>query len=194
MDVTSTCYIVTMKYDISWLLNQYEEQPKMKFLHFWGHQPARSGLVTQSCLSQWWQSAFVIDHVTYRTAEHWMMAEKARLFENDALRERIIACSSPGEAKALGRMVENFDEQIWVANRQPIVIKGSVQKFSQNPELGSYLLNTSERILVEASPVDPVWGIGLSADDPRAHDPARWKGLNLLGFSLMETRDLLVKR
>ncbi len=183
-----------MKYDLSWLLNQYEEHPKMKFLHFWGHQPARNRQVSQSCLSQWWQSAFVIGHVTYRTAEHWMMAEKARLFKNDALRERIIACSSPGEAKALGRMVENFNEQTWEANRQLIVLEGSIQKFSQNPELGAYLLNTSERILVEASPLDPVWGIGLSADDPRSHDPARWMGLNLLGFSLMETRDLLAKR
>lgn len=183
-----------MKYDLHWLLHQYETQPKMKFLHFWGHQPAHSGQVTQSCLSQWWQSAFVVGGVTYPTAEHWMMAEKARLFENDALRERIIASSSPGEAKALGRMVENFDEKIWQANRQLIVVEGSIQKFSQNPELGSYLLNTSDRILVEASPVDPVWGIGLSADDPRAHDPARWEGLNLLGFSLMETRDLLLAK
>lgn len=183
-----------MKYHLNWLLNRYEEPAKIKFLHFWGHQPARDGQITQSCLSQWWQSAFVIDGITYRTAEHWMMAEKARLFENHALRERIIACTSPGEAKALGRMVENFDEQTWVANRQWIVLTGSIQKFSQNSGLGSYLLNTADRILVEASPVDPVWGIGLSADDPRAHDPTRWEGLNLLGFSLMETRDFLAKR
>ncbi|MBO9611475.1 MAG: NADAR family protein [Dyadobacter sp.] len=183
-----------MKYDLDWLIIKYEEQRKMKFLHFWGHQPARGGQITQSCLSQWWQSAFVIGDVTYRTSEHWMMAEKARLFENEPLRERIIACASPGEAKALGRMVENFDEQTWITKRREIVLEGSIQKFSQNPELGSYLLNTSDRILVEASPVDPVWGIGLPADDPRAHDPTRWEGLNLLGFTLMETRDLLTNR
>lgn len=183
-----------MTYDLDWLLKEYEEQPKMKFLHFWGHQPARDGQITHSCLSQWCQSAFTIDDVVYRTAEHWMMAEKARLFDNDVLRERIIDCTSPGEAKALGRMVENFDEQTWVMHRQSIVLEGSIQKFTQNPELRSYLLNTSGRILVEASPVDPVWGIGLAADDPRAYDPTRWKGFNLLGFALMETRDLLANR
>lgn len=183
-----------MKYDLDWLLKEYEEQPKVKFLHFWGHQPTRDGQITQSCLSQWWQSVFTIGDVAYLTAEHWMMAEKARLFGNDALRERIICCTSPGEAKALGRMVENFEERTWVMYRQSIVLEGSIQKFSQNPELGSYLLNTSGRILVEASPVDPVWGIGLAADDPRAHDPTRWDGLNLLGFTLMQTRDLLANR
>jgi len=183
-----------MKYDVDWLLKEWEVQPKIKFLHFWGHQPARNSHVTQSCLSQWWPSAMTIGDVVYRTAEHWMMAEKARLFGNDVLRERIIACSSPGEAKALGRMVENFDEQTWVMRRQSIVLTGSTQKFTQNPGLGLYLLNTSDRILVEASPVDPVWGIGLAADDPRAHNPAQWEGLNLLGFALMETRDRLANR
>jgi hypothetical protein len=180
-----------MKYNLDWLLKQFEEQPKIKFLHFWGHQPARDGQITQSCLSQWWQSAFVIGGVTYRTAEHWMMAEKARLFENSTLRERIIACTSPGEAKALGRMVENFDEGVWTAHRQAIVLEGSIQKFSQDAGLRTFLLNTGDRILVEASPVDPIWGIGLAADDPRATDPTRWKGTNLLGFALMEARDLL---
>lgn len=183
-----------MKYDLDWLLKEYEELPKIKFLHFWGHQPARNGQVTQSCLSQWWHSSFTIDHVEYRTAEHWMMAEKARLFANDNLRQRIIACPSPGEAKALGRMVENFDEETWIAHRQSIVLEGSIQKFSQHPELRTFLLNTGDRILVEASPVDPIWGIGLAADDPRATNPAKWKGLNLLGFALMETRDLLDNR
>ncbi|WP_229206223.1 NADAR family protein [Dyadobacter fermentans] len=123
-----------------------------------------------------------------------MMAEKARLFGNDTLRERIIACASPGEAKALGRMVENFDEQTWIMHRQSIVLKGSIQKFTQNPPLTAFLLDTGDRILVEASPVDPIWGIGLTADDTLANDPTRWKGLNLLGFTLMETRDVLANR
>lgn len=179
-----------MKYDLNWLLKECGEQSKVKFLHFWGHQPARNGQITQSCLSQWWLSSFKIDDVIYSTAEHWMMAEKARLFGNEDLRQRIIACTSPGEAKALGRMVENFDEESWVTHRQAIVLEGSIQKFTQNPELRTFLLNTGNRVLVEASPVDPIWGIGLAADDPRASDPGRWKGLNLLGFALMEARDI----
>ena len=183
-----------MKYNLDWLLKEYEELPKVKFLHFWGHQPARNGQVTQSCLSQWWYSPFTIDGVEYRTAEHWMMAEKARLFANNELRQRIITSTSPGEAKALGRMVERFDEETWIAHRQAIVLEGSIQKFIQHPELRTFLLNTGGRVLVEASPVDPIWGIGLAADDRRVDDPAKWKGLNLLGFALMETRDVLDNR
>lgn len=183
-----------MKYDLNWLLETYEKGMKIKFLHFWGHQPTRNGEITQSCLSQWWHSPFTIRGIAYRTAEHWMMAEKARLFRNDALRQRIIGCHSPGEAKALGRMVENFDEEIWTMNRQAIVLEGSIQKFSQNPELGTFLLHTGDRVLVEASPVDLIWGIGRTADDPRASDPTKWNGLNLLGFALMETRDILNDR
>lgn len=183
-----------MKYDLIWLLEEYEKESKIKFLHFWGHQPAGNGQVTQSCLSQWWYSPFTIGGVEYRTAEHWMMAEKARLFANHNLRQRITDCSSPGEAKALGRMVEDFDEETWTIHRQAIVLEGSIQKFSQNPYLSTFLLNTGDRVLVEASPVDPIWGIGLSADDPRAAAPAKWQGLNLLGFVLMETRDALHNR
>ncbi|WP_353718637.1 NADAR family protein [Dyadobacter sp. 676] len=183
-----------MKYDLEWLLEKSNQDSKMKFLHFWGHQPAKIGLITRSCLSQWWHAPFTIGGVQYRTAEHWMMAEKARVFGNDALRDKIIACHSPGEAKALGRMVQNFREEVWMENRCAIVLEGSIQKFSQNPELRGFLLNTGARILVEASPVDPVWGIGLAADDPHAADPRKWKGLNLLGFALMETRDILTDR
>jgi ribA/ribD-fused uncharacterized protein len=183
-----------MKYNIDWLLKEWQTQQKFKFLHFWGHLPARNGEIMQSCLSQWWPSTFIIDQVAYRTAEHWMMAEKARLFGNDTLRERIIASNSPGEAKALGRMVGNFDEQTWTMHRQAIVLEGSIQKFSQDSMLRAFLLNTGSRILVEASPVDPIWGIGLTADDPRTQDPTRWEGLNLLGFTLMETRDILANR
>ncbi len=183
-----------MNYDLDWLLKKYEEMPKTKFLYFWGHQPARNDQVTQSCMSQWWHSPFTIDCLEYRTAEHWMMAEKARLFSNEELRRRIIACNSPGEAKALGRMVENFDEETWIAHREAIVLEGSIHKFSQHPDLRTFLLSTGDRVLVEASPVDPIWGIGLAADDPRATDPGKWRGLNLLGFALMKTRDLLGNR
>ena len=91
-------------------------------------------------------------------------------------------------------MVENFDEETWIAHREAIVLEGSIHKFSQHPDLRTFLLSTGDRVLVEASPVDPIWGIGLAADDPRATDPGKWRGLNLLGFALMKTRDLLGNR
>jgi ribA/ribD-fused uncharacterized protein len=91
-------------------------------------------------------------------------------------------------SRALGRQVRDFDQVVWDAHCFDLVVAGNVAKFSQHPDLGQYLSRTGNRVLVEASPVDRVWGIGLSATDPRAHDPARWRGRNLLGFALMRAR------
>ena len=101
--------------------------------------------------------------------------------------------SHEGKAKKLGRQIKHFDEQIWLEQRFDIVVKGNYLKFSQNPELKQFLLNTSYRVIVEASPVDPIWGIGMAADHRDAANPKRWKGLNLLGFALMQVRDQLEK-
>ena len=120
-----------------------------------------------------------------------MMAEKARLFNNDDIRQRIIAARHPDEAKKLGRQVRGFDPQVWDEQKYELVKTGNHQKFSQNPPLKNYLLTTGDRVLVEASPVDAIWGIGLAADHADAQAPARWQGENLLGFALMEVRDQL---
>jgi len=169
------------------------ESGRVKFLYFWGHRPQRDGSVGPGCLSQWWPAAFSIDGVQYTTAEHYMMATKARLFGDDRTLERILAAPSPGAAKALGRQIRHFDETAWMAHRFKVVVAANAAKFGQHPDLRKYLLGTSGRILVEASPVDGIWGIGLTADDPRAAEPARWPGLNLLGFALMQARlDLAV--
>ncbi|MHC3968565.1 NADAR family protein, partial [Pseudomonas aeruginosa] len=122
-----------------------------------------------------------------------MMAAKARLFDDSRLLERILAARSPGEAKALGREVAGFDEARWNAERVGIVIEGNLGKFGQNASLKKYLLGTADRVLVEASPVDAIWGIGLAASDPLAAEPATWQGLNLLGFALMEVRRRLAQ-
>jgi ribA/ribD-fused uncharacterized protein len=164
---------------------------RIKYLHFWGHRPRPDGRIGASCLSQWWPSPFVVDGVTYGTAEHWMMARKARLFEDAEAERRVLAAGSPAAAKKVGRLVRGFDEAIWERERFGIVVEGSVHKFASRPELREFLVNTGERVLVEASPVDRVWGIGLAADDPAAQDPARWRGPNLLGFALMEARERL---
>jgi ribA/ribD-fused uncharacterized protein len=158
---------------------------------FWGHRPLKEGKVDASCLSQWWPAPFVIDATTYRSAEHWMMAGKARIFGEEQTREQILAARTPAEAKNLGRLVGGFNEKIWAAARFELVVEGSVAKFGQHPELLTYLLGTSNRVLVEASPVDRVWGIGLAATDDHATEPQRWRGLNLLGFALMEARSRL---
>ncbi len=160
---------------------------RLKYLFFWGHT-ARSSRLGKECLSQWYDASFVVEGVKYRTAEHYMMAEKARLFGDEETREKILAATSPGGAKALGRGVRGFVETTWDDHRSDIVYKGNVEKFLQNVDLGAFLVGTGSRVLVEASPRDRVWGIGLTEDDARASDPRKWKGLNLLGFALMRAR------
>lgn len=164
-----------------------------EFLLFWGHQAPKTG-VNKSCFSQWFEAAFTVDGVRYRTAEHFMMAGKARLFGDNEICDRILAARTPGEAKKLGREIRGFDEAAWVAARLDIVTQGNIAKFSQNAELGAFLLGTGHQVLVEASPVDPIWGIGRAANDPLAQDPREWKGLNLLGFALMAAREVLRQR
>ncbi|WP_041841870.1 NADAR family protein [Actinoplanes friuliensis] len=163
----------------------------MKYVFFWGHRPQRDGSIGTGCLSQWWPSVFTVDGVRFASAEHYMMWRKALLFGDEESAGRIVAASHPRQAKMLGRRVRGFDEQTLVDHRWSIVVDASVAKFGQRPELRDFLLGTSKRILVEASPTDRIWGIGLSATDDRVHDPAQWRGLNLLGFALMEARTQL---
>lgn len=150
-----------------------------RFVLFW--QPP-------SPFSQWTYSEFVVDGVPYTHAEQFMMAEKARLFGDTAILAQILGAQDPRTQKALGRQVHDFSEAPWLAQRSEIVVRGNLAKFSQDPLLREALLDTGDRILVEASPLDRVWGIGLRADDRRALDPSRWRGLNLLGEALVEVR------
>ncbi|GEM30609.1 hypothetical protein NN3_16160 [Nocardia neocaledoniensis NBRC 108232] len=162
-----------------------------KYLAFWGHRPRPDGAIGASCLSQWWPATFAVDGVEFATAEHYMMWRKAMLFGDERTAGQIVAAAHPGEAKTLGRLVRDFDDAAWQRARFGIVVAGSVAKFGQNEVLRDYLLGTGERVLVEASPRDRIWGIGLAAGDPRAADPATWRGLNLLGFALMAARAAL---
>lgn len=163
---------------------------KVKYVFFWGHQKPEVG-VSKTCFSQWYESRFEVDGISYLTAEHYMMAEKARLFGDKVSEQQAIDASNPGEAKTIGRSVKGFEEQIWLENRFSIVVAANIAKFSQNQQLKEFILNTNNRVLVEASPLDKIWGIGLAADDKRADNPNQWKGDSLLGFALMEVREKL---
>jgi len=167
----------------------HDEGERLKYVYFWGNQPPRDGGVGASCMSQWWEGhPFTVDGVTYRTAEHWMMAGKARLFGDDEILARLLKARHPNEVKALGRKIRSFDEETWTAHRFEIVAAGNTAKFGAHDDLRAYLLGTGNRVLVEASPLDRIWGIGLAADDVHAADPHTWQGENLLGFALMEAR------
>lgn len=170
------------------LLRVLEAGATPKYVLFWGHQPNADGPVGKSCFSQWFEASFQVDGQTYLTAEHFMMAEKASLFGDAETRASILAARTPAEAKKLGRGVQGFDGARWEQARFDIVVRANEAKFTQNQGLQDYLLTTGDRVLVEASPVDRIWGIGLTANDERALEPRRWSGLNLLGFALMEVR------
>lgn len=170
------------------LRGRFNSGERLKYVFFWGHQPSKAG-VTASCFSQWYGAPFTVHGRRYPTAEHFMMAEKAALFGDHATRELVLQAPNPGAAKALGRQVRGFNEETWLENRFSIVIRANQAKFTQNLELGLFLKQTGSRVLVEASPVDRIWGIGLAQDDDKVHNPNLWRGLNLLGFALMQVRN-----
>ncbi len=181
-------------YDINTLIASVRTGSRPKYLFFWGHRPRQDGQIGKQCFSQWWPSSFAVNGINYRTAEHYMMAEKARLFNDQVCFDKILESRHPGEAKKLGREIKHFNESSWVQKRFEIVVQGNLAKFSQNEELKTFLVNTKKRVLVEASPADKIWGIGLAEDNPHTQNPEEWEGPNLLGFALMKVRDKLTEK
>ncbi|MBC1374772.1 NADAR family protein [Listeria sp. FSL L7-0091] len=180
-----------MDYTLEKIQQKYQKKQKLKYIFFWGNQSSSDGSINKSCFSQWWKCNFKVDGVEYNCAEQFMMAEKAKLFNDTEMRGKILAAKHPKQAKSFGRLISGFQEDVWMENRFNIVKRGNLAKFSQNKDLKNFLLHTNNRILVEASPLDKVWGIGLASDDKHAENPLHWKGLNLLGFALMAVRDEL---
>lgn len=163
----------------------------LDYVFFWGHQPRSDGTIGPSCLSQWWPVTFTIEGHVYPSAEHYYMQQKALQFNDIETAARIIQAPNARQAKALGQKVRGYDDPIWARHRFDIAVTGNIAKFGQNLTLRDYLLSTGDKILVEASPEDTIWGIGLAATDERAPRPSTWLGLNLLGFALMRTRATL---
>lgn len=177
-------------FDLEWLKGCCNRGEKPEYLFFWGHRPSPNG-ITKSCLSQWWKSDFSEDIEGYCCMEQYMMASKAKLFGDEEICKKIMNSSEPKTIKSLGRKIRGFDEEVWNKAKHSIVINGNYLKFSQNRQLREFLLSTGDKILVEASPYDGIWGIQMSADDERAKNPFEWQGSNLLGFALMEVREEL---
>ena len=125
------------------LLERWNSGELFEFFLFYGHKPPFQG-VDASCLSQWFERDFRIDDIEYSTAEHWMMAEKARLFNDDQMLEAILDSQGPREAKALGRKVRDFDQATWEQHRFEIVRRGNYAKFKQNKDMKEFLLSTAE--------------------------------------------------
>ncbi len=179
-----------MRFDAEEVKTRFNEGEQLEFVYFWGHTE-KPGIVRKTCLSQWYPCEFIVNGVTYHTTEQYMMAQKALLFQDDETYNKIMGATHPQEYKALGRLVKNFDEEIWNKHKEEIVFQGNMAKFSQNEDLKTFLLSTGNQILVEASPYDRVWGVRLAKDNPDILNPNNWRGENLLGKVLMRTREEL---
>lgn len=142
-------------------------------------------------LSNWWLSDFIVNGVTYTSAEQYMMHQKALLFKDIKIAEDILKTNDVAKIKAYGRKVKNYDDTIWNNRRKEIVYYGLLAKFQQNEDLSKKLLSTGTDLLAECAVRDKIWGIGLSMKDERRFHPNEWQGQNLLGQCLMEVRDKL---
>lgn len=139
--------------------------------------------------SQWQACTIALDGLSFTCAEQAMMHAKALLFGDAGVAEEILAAKEPGKQKALGREVKGFDETVWDAHKEAIVTRINLEKFRQNKGLRRKLFQTLPLPMVEASPLDIIWGIGLDADHARVTPPEDWPGQNLLGRILTRVRD-----
>ena len=167
------------------VINKFNNREKLEYVFFWR---------TNSYFSNWYPSDFVVDGIKYWCTEQYMMAKKAELFGDREIYNLIMHCNSQRDIKALGRKISNFNESVWVKNRERIVFEGNYAKFTQNPMLKSYIVKQKNKILVEASPYDRIWGVGVDSSDIEfISNPYNWRGLNLLGFTLMKVRDKILE-
>lgn len=153
-----------------------------RFTFFWGGP-----------FSQWYKAPFQLDGAYYYTAEQYMMAEKARLFDDLVTLEAILGTHDPSKQKQFGRQVKGFDADRWNAVARDVVYRGNRRKFTTHRDLLQLLLDTEGTSLAEASPQDTIWGIGLAADAKDATDRSKWLGTNWMGEILQKLRDDLLQ-
>ncbi len=153
------------------------------YTFFWG---------INSPFSQFYPSFFIIDNIEYNCAEQYMMHQKAILFNDYEIATKILQAKKPGKQKKLGREVNNFDIEKWTSIAEKIVYTGNCAKFTQNDKLLKKLLQTVNTELVEISPTDTIWGIGLSKNNPKIFDKTKWRGKNKLGTILTKLREKML--
>lgn len=144
--------------------------------------------------SQWFKSDFTINGKQFCTAEQYMMWSKAVVFEDYDIAEAVLKTRNAARQKALGRQVRNFDADRWAKVSVDVVYRANHAKFTQNKPLFDALMTTAGTVIVEASPHDAIWGIGLTEADARVTDPKDWPGNNILGSVLTRLREDLINQ
>jgi ribA/ribD-fused uncharacterized protein len=141
--------------------------------------------------SQWYKVPMIIDHMEYNCCEQYMMHQKALLFSDFGMAEKIMLEKDPKKQKALGRQVESFDRKIWDKVCQSVIYKGNLEKFTQNSAIKKELMGTGDRLMVEASPFDEIYGIKMAENDFGVEDQKNWKGTNFLGIAITKVKNKL---
>jgi ribA/ribD-fused uncharacterized protein len=159
------------------------------FIYFWKHDEIPYGV-----FCNWSPHSIQIDEITFATAEHALMFGKAILFKDEEASKKLITSKDPKEAKSIGRTVKDFDEQIWDQHKFTIMCKVLLAKVNQHKIIKDLLLTTQDATIVEASPLDDIWGIGLGAKKAALVGPSKWKGQNLLGKAWEYVRNEIKKQ
>ena len=162
-----------MKYTLKQIIDRYNSGEKIDYVMFWENLED-PGKVTKSCLSNWYECSFYVGGTKFFTTEQYMMAQKALLFGDKTIYDEIMKAHDPKTFKSLGKEVRHFNPTFWDENK-----------------LKEFILSTKDAVLVEASPLDKIWGIGLNRENKDSQNPNLWKGENNLGFTLMEVRDAI---
>ena len=183
------------KYTVTDAISMFKENPvDFSVIPFW--KVKNNGIDEKyGCFCQWYKAPINDGYHIYNCAEKYMMYQKALLFEDDEIMQKILIEDNPAKIKDLGRLVKNYDQSVWDTKKYGIVYRGNLLKFTQNKDIQRILLNTDNHILCEASPYDRIWGIGMSADNNNVYNPSNWyrDAQNLLGFALMEVRDKIIE-
>jgi ribA/ribD-fused uncharacterized protein len=144
---------------------------------------------SRDSFSNFYPAPFEYQGIQFSCSEQFFMYAKAKFFKDNIRAQRILNAKTPATMKKNGRLVQNFDPTIWDQHKENIMYIAIREKFNQNPTILKKLLKTNNKLLVEASPWDTVWGIGLAKNDPLIHDENNWKGQNLLGKLLTHLKN-----
>ncbi len=142
-------------------------------------------------LSNWYLSPFDLDGIHFTSCEQYIMYHKCALFHDVSSAEQVLRTDDPAEQQKIGRKASGYNAAVWEGMRQALAVRGLMAKFTQNEMLKEQLLDTGDAYLVECAGSDHIWACGRRLDDPRRKDADSWDGKNILGFALMQVRQML---